>query len=153
MAIGLVLTQIFHELLGDLYSDTIRTIIVITERNIFALTFEINRQATLVTDHTYFRITDSSQRIGNDRKTGDTCRTDTLYIPIVKRHLECLIRVFIMHIMDYLQGVHIHFRQPAHHLLILSHHLIVFQILAANRLEHRGYLYAAALIPSSVDRI
>ena len=100
MAIGLVLTQIFHELLGDLYSDTIRTIVVITERNIFALTFEINRQATLVTDHTYFRITDSSQRIGNDRKTGDTCRTDTLYISIVKRHLECLICVFIMHKMN-----------------------------------------------------
>ena len=148
-----MLAQIFHELLGNVDSNTVRAVVIVSERYIFAFAFEVDSQTTFVTDHFHFRVTDGSQRVGNDRKAGDTGCADTFHISVMKPHLECFIRIFVVHVVNDLQSIDIDFCQPAHHLLVFLHHFVVIQILAGDRFETGSHLHTRFLVTSAIDRI
>ena len=66
-------------------------------------------------------------------------------------HLQLLIRILIMHIMDYIQGIDIQTRQPLHHVIILAHYIIIIQIISLDRTVLGTYLNLEALIHAAVD--
>ena len=148
-----MLAQIFHKLLSNVDSNTVRAVVIVSERYIFAFAFEVDSQTAFVTDHFHFCVTDGSQRIGNDRKAGDTGCADTFHIPVMESHFECFIRIFVVHVVDDLQCIDIDFSQPAHHLLVFLHHFIVIQVFAGDRFETGSHLHARFLVTSAIDRI
>ena len=79
--------------------------------------------------------------------TGCKCPS---YIRIDQRHLRCLIKIFIMHILDRIQCIDIQSCQPVHHHIILLNYFLIIQILAGNRCVCRADLISRLEVASAV---
>ena len=148
-----MLTEVIHEFLRDFHCDGIRAVVIVAVRNILAFTLEVHGQAAFVTNHLHLAIADGSQRVGHDGQTGNTGSTDTLHVTVVQSHFVCLIVILVVHIVDNLQGIHVHLGQPTHHLLVFLHHLVIVEIFARNRLELGSHLHTGTLVAPAVDGI
>ena len=71
----------------------------------------------------------------------------------MQSHLKALIAVFVMVVMDNVQGVHVNLRQPLHHILVPVHYLVVIQILGGDGAELGAHLLAADLVHAAVDGV
>ena len=71
----------------------------------------------------------------------------------MKSHLNSLIRILIVHIVDNVQCIYIQTSQPLHHIVILSHYIIIIEVIACNRTILRTYLYLKSFVNTAVDSI
>ncbi len=76
---------------------------------------------------------DGRQAVGHHRQacyTESHCAQDLL---VMQRHLQTLVVVLVMHVMDAVHGMNIGPRQPFHHDVELSHYVIVVENVAGHR--------------------
>ncbi len=146
-----MLAQVAHELLRDVHRNLVGTVVVIAERHIIALPLKVHRDAPLVADHLHPCVANRRQRVRHNGEPRDARGPDSLHVAIVQRHLECFIGIFVVHVVNHLQRIHIHLRQPAHRLFKLFHHLVVVQIFRSDRLISGSHLYTRLLVAPPVD--
>ena len=87
------------------------------------------------------------------RETCDSCRESPAHIGINEGHFRRLVEIFIVHILDQVQGVYIQTCQPVHHHVILADYLIIIQILRGNGAQLRPYLLLCFHIPAAIHSI
>ncbi len=149
-----MLTQILHKRLGQVNRNLVCGIVVVAERHIGALLYLIvDSKAVLVTHNAHLAVLHGSNRVGNDRQTGNARSACALHIAVMERHLKRLIVILVVHVVDNLQSVHIGLRQPTHHLLKLRHKLLVGEIVARDGREAWAHLMSADLVAAAVDGV
>ncbi len=151
VAVGLVLTQVTHELFGDVHRNLVGTVVVIAERHIIALPLKVHRDAPLVADHLHPCVANRRQRVRHNGESRNARRPDPLHVAIMQCHLERLVGIFVVHVVNDLQRIHVHLGQPAHHLLKPLHHLAVLKVFRRNRVELRRHLHPRLLVAAPVD--
>ena len=149
-----MLTQILHECLCERHCYLVCLVAVVTEWYILSLLYLIvDSKTALVADDADAAVLHCSNRVGNDRHTCDTCSTCTFYIAIVKRHLESLVVVLVVHVVDDLQSIDVSLCQPTHHLLKFRHEFLICEVIASDRSKTRSDLFARHLIATTIDSI
>ena len=68
----------------------------------------------------------------------------------MERHLYLFVAILIVHIVDDVEHIYIHAREPLHHLVVFVHYLVVIEILGRDGSVFRSYLLARNLVDSSV---
>ena len=86
---------------------TINTVIIISVSWEITLDLEINCDSVLITHWFHLSVFDCTQRVDHMRESCNTCCKCTSYICINKSHLCCFVVIFIMHIVDHVQGIYI----------------------------------------------
>ncbi|CCZ35846.1 uncharacterized protein BN747_01032 [Firmicutes bacterium CAG:646] len=142
-----------HKVMYNVISDIVYSVIVISVFREIALYFVIYNDTIFISYRLHFCVFDRRQRIGYYRQTCDTSCKPTGHIFIMKSHLNSLIAVFVMHIMNDVQSVYIYLSQPFHHLVKSFHYFIVIQVFRSDRTIFRSYLFLAHFIHTAVDRI
>ena len=71
----------------------------------------------------------------------------------MESHFESFVAILVVHVVDDAEGVAVNASQPAHHLLELSHYLIVIEVFASDSREEGRNLLAVEFIDTTVDGI
>ena len=87
------------------------------------------------------------------REARDTGGERTSHVGVDQRHFGRLVIIFVMHVMNHVQGVHVQLGEPFHHVVITLHHFVVIQILGSNRPVGRSHLLPGLYVDSSVDGV
>ena len=132
VAVSLVLTHVLHKLLRNHHCDGIGLVVVVAEGHIFAFLHEVGSETVFITDDAHLTKLDGSERVGDNRQTGNTTGTGTDDVAVVKRHFEGFVAVLVVHVVDDAESVAVDLGQPAHHLFKLLHHFFVVEILAGD---------------------
>ncbi len=153
MAVGVIFSDIFHKGMDQLPGDAVYPVVVIAKPGIVALCLKIHGDAILIPHRFHLRVFNGRQRIRHHRQPGDSGGKPSGHFFVVKGHLNPLIAVFVMHIVNDIQRIHIHAGQPAHHVMIPLHHLVIFQIFRRDGLILRSHLHLADFIYAAVNGI
>ena len=98
-----------------------------------ALDAVVDRKPGLVADHVDLAVLDRRQAVGDDRQAGDAERHGAQDVAVVQRHLEALVEVLVVHVVDAVHRVHVGAREPLHHAVELLEHLVVVENVAGDR--------------------
>lgn len=120
LAVCLELTQITDKGMQDILSDAVDPVVVVAELGELALSPVIDHNAGLVADRIDLSILDGGQRVCHDGQTGYTGGEPAGNLLVVQSHLQTLIAILIMHIMDNIQRIDIQPGQPLHHIVIFA---------------------------------
>ena len=93
------------------------------------------------------------QAVRHHREAGDAERHRAEDVAVVQRHLEPLVEVLVVHVVDAVHRMHVGAREPLHRRVELRHHLVVFEHVRAYGQRRRGDLVAADLVASAVDGV
>lgn len=116
--VGVVLADLLHELVDYVAGNVIDPIIIVAELGEVALDLVIHGQAVLVTKYLDFRILNGRQGVRNNGQSGNTGGKPAGHVLVVQCHLDFLVAVLVVHVMDDVQGVHIDLGQPLHHRIV-----------------------------------
>ena len=136
-------------LLGDL----ICPVIIVSVFGEISFDLKINSDSLFIADRLYSGILNGGERVRHNGKSGDSSGEPAAYFLVMERHLQAFIAVFVMHVMDDVQSVHIDTCQPFHHVSVFFHHLVIIQIFRCDRAEFWAYLLSGNLIYTAVDGI
>ena len=145
--------HILHELMDNVVSNVVHTVIVISVFGEISLHLIIHSNAVFVTDHFYFRIFDGGQRICHHRKSGDSGSEPPGHLFVVERHLKSLIGIFVVHVVNDVQCIDIDLSQPFHHITETFHDFIIVQIFCSDGAEFRSHLFFGDFVHAAVDGI
>ena len=68
-------------------------------------------------------------------EAGDPARQRAQHVAVVQRHLNRLVAVLVVHVVDDIKGIDIGLGQPVHHLIKTAHHFVVIQHLTRDWLK------------------
>ena len=71
----------------------------------------------------------------------------------MERHLDPLVRVLVMHVVDDVHRVDVHFGEPIHHFLEPVEHVIEIQVIALHRAVPGPNLIAGYFVAATIDCI
>ena len=112
----------------------------------------------LVVDRVDLGVLDGGQRVGGDGQTGHAATQGAVHLLVVQGHLDGLVGVLIMHVVDDVQRHHVGLGQPLEGLLVVVLDLLVIQRaigLGLDRIDHAlvDDLHAGHLVTAAVDRV
>ena len=99
--------------------DLVHAVVVVAELREIAFGLVIHDQSGFVANHLHPRVADRRQAVRDDRQARDAERHRADRRVIVQRHLDPLVGVLVVHVVDDVHRVHVHARQPVHHSLEL----------------------------------
>ena len=76
-----------------------------------------------------------------------------VHVLVVQSHLDALVAVLVMHVVDDVERVDIHAGKPLDHVLVLGHHVVEVQGVALDRAELRADLLLGDLVHAAVERV
>ena len=132
--------------------DQVHAVVVVPKLREVALHLKVADIALFVADHLHLRIFDRAERVGDDRKPRHAKRHQPLDVGVVQRHLNLLVGVFVVHIVDDVHRVDIEVAEPLAVEGETLHHLVVIQDVALERLHLRPNLSAGVLVVPAVHR-
>ena len=124
------------------YTNLIGTLIIVTVTWEVSLCLKSYYNTIFITNSLNFCVLNCTQRVNYMRESCDTGCECTAYIGINKSHLSSFVIIFIMHILNQVQRIHVQPRQPIHHAVVGSDHLVVVEHLAGDRAIRRAALLA-----------
>ena len=71
----------------------------------------------------------------------------------MKSHLKALVAVFVMHVVNDIQSIHIYVRQPAAHIVITLHYLVIIKIFRGDGTVFWSHLLLCDLVHTAVNSI
>ena len=145
-----MLLDLVHKGAQQPHTDLVGPVVVVSVSREIALDLVILGNAVLVTDNLYLGVLDGGQGVDHVGKSRDTGGKGTFQIRIHQRKLRCLVIIFVMHVLDQVQRIHIQIRQPLHHVVVALHNLVVIQILGSDRTVLGSYLIAGLLIHAAI---
>ena len=82
-------------------------------------------------------VLDRREAVGDDRQAGDAERHGAQRRVVVQRHLDPLVGILVVHVVDDVHGVDVDAGQPVHHRLEASQHVVEVEVVALHRLAGR----------------
>ena len=149
----MVALHIAHKGIHQLRCDAVHPVVVVAVLGEVALHLVIHHDAVRVADAFHPGVLDGREGIRHHGKPRDARGEPAGHLLVVQRHLQLFVAVFIVHIMDDVQRVHIHLRQPLHHVPVLFHHVVVIQIIPCDGTVPGPHLLFGDLIHTAVDGI
>ena len=147
----MVLANHVHEDLNDIMSNGVNAVIIVTVLREVTLSDVIGNKTSLIADNSYLCILDCREGVSNNRKTCDACCKPTVNMLIVQSHLDALVAVLIVHVVDCIKSVDINACKPAHHVQVLGEDIVVIKVLALNSTVLRTNLLAGFLVTAAID--
>ncbi len=132
-AVGVVALYIAHEGVHQVCCQLVYPVVVISIFREVAFDNIISHNALIVAHRLDPGILDGGQGVCNNGEACNAGCEPAGHLFVVERHLQSFIAVFVVHVMDDVQGVDIYLGQPFHHILVLVHHLVIIQILGGDR--------------------
>ena len=148
-----MLPQLAHEGAHDVAGDLVHAVVVVAEHRELTFGLVVGDEARLVPDHLHLGVLDRRQAVGHDRQARHAERHRPQRRVVVQRHLDPLVGVLVVHVVDDVHGVHVHARQPVHHLVEALDHLVEVEVLPLDRLRGGADLLAAHLVAAAVDGV
>ncbi|MNN16221.1 hypothetical protein D3C81_1293550 [compost metagenome] len=96
-----------HEQFNQFDCNLIDTVVVITVAREFSLDLKINSNTVLVTNRFHFGIFNGTQGVSRNGKSCDTASHCAQNITVMQRHFNPFIAIFIMHIVNDVERIHI----------------------------------------------
>ena len=113
-----------HKGLYQPYGELVDAVVVVAVFGVVALYPEVGDDAVLVADGVNLCILYCRERIGRARKSRNASCEEAVHLCVVQGHLERLVAVFIVHVVNDVERVHIQPCQPVHHLFELCHYVV-----------------------------
>ena len=149
----MVLAYLVHEGPHDLHSNLIYPVVIVPVFGEIPLHIVVHHQTVLVPDGFTFAYLMADRESATTERPAMPVAEVPFYFPVVEGHLELLVAVFVVHVMDDVQGVHIEPCQPFHHVVEFLHHIIVLQVFCVYRAVSGAYLHLHALVHAAVDGV
>ena len=153
VAVGVVLAHVLHKPVHDAACDAVHAVVVVAVLGEVALHLVIDRQAGLIADDLHAGVLDGAQRVRHDGQARDARGEPAGHVLVMQRHLQLLVAVLVVHVVDDVEGIDVHLRQPAHHRVELLHDLVVLEVFAGDGHELGADLLAADLVHAAVDGV
>ncbi|ABU77688.1 hypothetical protein ESA_02442 [Cronobacter sakazakii ATCC BAA-894] len=153
VAVGFQFLNFLHETFNQVNRQVIHASVVVTELRVFAFDFEVDSQTVFIANRFNFRVFDGRQGVSRNRQTCDTTRHSADNVAIVQRHQRSFVAVFVMHVVDDVQGGDVLFRQPVHEVIHTFHNFVEIQQIAFDRFRFRAYLHFQFFINAAVDSV
>ena len=99
-AVGVVALDIADECVKHFLCNVVNAVVIISVFREVALHLEVYSDSVLIADRLYLCVLDGRQGIRHNRKTSDSGREPAAHLLVMKRHLQLLVTVFVMHIMN-----------------------------------------------------
>src|SRR5262249_15884950 len=148
-----VFSQFAHERANYPGSKMVNAIVVVAELGEFTFDLISGYEPGCIADHANSRVADCRQAVGNHGQSSHTESNRTQWSIVVQRHLNPLIGVLVMHVVDDVHGIYVDTGKPVHHRLEFVDHSIKVKELSLCRTNCGPYLLAADLVPASVNGI
>ncbi len=146
----MVLSYLVHKPPYYIHRYLVHAVVVVAVLGEIALHVVVNDYSVFVAYAFYLGVLNRAERVGDNRKSRDTGSEPTLNITVVKRHLKLFVAVFIVHIMNDVEGIDIQAREPFHHIVVLFHNVVKVEIIALNGAVFRPYLDFKPLVNTAV---
>ena len=111
--------------------DLIDTVVVVAVLGEVALDLVIGNKAGLIANDLDLGVLDGGKRVGHDGETGNAGGKPTMDVLVMQGHLQALVAVLIMHVVNDVERIHIHAREPRHHVAVLGNNVVVVEVVAA----------------------
>ena len=151
--VGMISLDVFHEIMYHRIGNLISPVIIISVFGEISLHLIIHHNAVFIPDGFYLRVLDGGQRIGHHRQAGDSRGEPAGHLPVMKSHLQPLIAVFVMHVMDDVQGIDVHLCQPFHHVMEFFHDFLIVQVFRGDGTVFGSHLFFGHLVHTAVDGV
>ena len=138
-----------HDVVGDL----VHTVVVVAVLGEVALHRVVHHDAVLVPDGLDLGVLDGAQGVGHNGQARDAGGEPAGDLLVVQGHLNALVAVLVVHVVDDVQRVHIHPGQPLHHVVEALHHVLVVQVLVGDGAEAGAHLLLADFVHAAVDGV
>ena len=122
-----MLADLAHEARHEIGSDVVHRRIGIAEGREVALDPVVDGQSVVVADDVHLGVLDRRQAVGHDREAGDAERHRAQDVAVVQRHLEPLVEILVVHVVDAVHRMHVGAREPLHGRVELRQHLVVVE--------------------------
>ena len=152
-AIGRVLADLLHEGGDEVGGDAVDAIIVVAVHREIAGRLVTHDEAVVAPDGPDFRVLDRGEAVRHDGEAGDAESHRAQDLRVVQRHLEALVEVLVVHVVNTVHRMHVGSRQPLHHHVELCHHVVELEHVASDRGSGRGDLVAADLVTATIDGV
>ena len=117
VAVGRVLAELAHEGADDPGREVVDPVVVVAEHRELALGHVVRDEPRRVADDLDLGVLDRRQAVGDDGQAGHAEGHGPERRVVVQRHLDPLVGVLVVHVVDDVHGVHVDAREPVHHLL------------------------------------
>ena len=114
---------------------------------------EVDDEPALVAHRLHLGVLDRRQAVGRVRQAGDAAGERAQDVAVVQRHLDRLVAVLVVHVVDDVERVDVGLREPVHHRIEAAHHLVVISTSPVIGAEFRPDLLAAHLVASAVEGV
>src|SRR5690554_4195295 len=148
--IGGQLLQQFIEVSRYFLSKNIYPVVVVAVAGKVPFYFEVGRNACFVTHHLHFSVLDGRQRIGYDAESRRPVGQVDLGIGIHQSHLQLLVVILVVHVVDDVHGVVVHTSHLFHSQAEVAHDFLQIEevgLYFGNVVEHlfSGHFAAPAV--------
>ena len=135
--------------------DLVDPIVVVTELRGRGIAFilVIDHESARVAIHADLAVFDRAQAVGYHRQPGNSERHGAQDVTVMECHLQALVEILVMHVMDAIHRMHIGLRKPLHRGVELRHHVIVVEEFARHRHGSRRHLIAGDLVAAAIDGV
>ena len=105
--------------------DVVGPVVAVAVAGELALHLEVDDHPVLVADRLHLGVLDRRQAVGGVRQPGDPESHGAQDVAVVQRHLDRLVAILVVHVVDDVERVDVRLRQPVHHPLVAVDHLVV----------------------------
>ena len=144
------LAKLGYCVLKQCFCDIVNTVVVVSVLREITCRLKIDYISVLVTYGLNVCVLDSRKRVCGNRESRYAECHKAVHIGIVKCHLDFLIRILIVHKMDYIHSIDIKPAKPFKVSLVSLNHLVVIKPVALNRVSLRAYFFAVNIVVSAV---
>ena len=151
VAVSFVGCHFFHEAFNQITGDIVNAVVVVTKLWVFAFDCKVNGNAIFVANRFHFGVFNGRQRVGSHRQTGNTASHRTDHITVMQCHQCSFVAVFIVHVVNDVQGSNVLGCQPIHEFVHARKDSVVVQDFVHNRFGFRADLVFGFFVHAAVD--
>ncbi len=149
----MVLLHHSEEGLEQPYRNLVGTLVVVAVAWEVALGLELQRESGLVAEDVDFGILDGTDGVDHMTEPGDSGGEGTAHVSIDEGHLDRLIEILVVHIVNDVQRLDVDAGEPVHHVHEAGHELVVGQHVTLYRAVLRAALLAGQGVHTAGDGV
>ena len=153
IAVGVQLAKLVHEVGYQRLGDFVHAGVVVAVAGELALGLEVDDEAFLVADALDLGVLDGGQGVCSHGKAGDTGSHGAENLRVMQSHLDALIAVLVMHVVDDVQGINVGLGEPILHVVEQLHYLVILKVFTLVARGGRGHLLALHFVHTAVQGV
>ena len=108
--------------------ELIDAVVVVAELRELAFGLIVGHQPRRIAHDAHLRVLDRREAVGDHRHAGHAERHGPERRVVVQRHLDPLVGVLVVHVVDDVHGIDVDAGEPVHHLLELVEHVVEVEV-------------------------